>query len=118
MFFLDHAKDIWYIVISLCAISLTVFLCFVLFYLAAAARDIRKSATTVKRRVEELDEAITGFRSKLLSYISLAAIPTLIVRKIMDFVKGEDVEEVFKTKKTKKENKKGNEGEEFYSEDI
>lgn len=89
MFLLAHAKDIWYIVLSLCAVTFTCFVAALLYYLVLAAKDIRDAAEGIKRQVDSVEEIINGFRTKVMKYVSYAAVAGEIAKKVTDFLKQE-----------------------------
>ncbi|MEI6378114.1 MAG: hypothetical protein WCO55_00500 [Candidatus Falkowbacteria bacterium] len=89
MFIFDHAKDIWYLVISLCAITFSCFAVIFLYYLVRAAKKVDQAASVVKRQVESLEEMVDGFRSKIMSYVSYAAVAAHMAKKMADFLKAD-----------------------------
>ena len=103
MFIFDHAKDIWYLVISLCAITFTAFAAIFMYYLVRAAKEVEQAASGIKRQVDSIEEIISGFRNKFLTYFSYAAIAGQVAKKIADIFKADG----FDFKKGEKGSKKG-----------
>jgi len=89
MFILAHAKDIWYIVLSLCALTITGFAAAFLYYLVLAAKDVRGAAEGVKRQVDALEDIINSFRTKVSAFVSYAALAGQVAKKVTDFLRKE-----------------------------
>jgi hypothetical protein len=104
MFIFDHAKDIWYLVISLCAITVTTFISLILYHVMQAAREVEQAASGIKRQVDHIEEVITSFRTKVMSYVSYAAIAGQVAKKVTEYLKSDD-HWPHKNKKTAKKGK-------------
>jgi hypothetical protein len=52
---IESSKDILFVTLAFCAIWLTVFLCWLLYYLMAAVRDVEVIMRQVKDAVEKID---------------------------------------------------------------
>jgi len=72
----ETTKDILYIVLAFCALWVTIFLCWVIYYVAMILRQTYGLMADVKDKMHAIDEAIRGVREKLehtSSYLALIA---------------------------------------------
>ncbi|MBU0648874.1 hypothetical protein KJ969_02120 [Patescibacteria group bacterium] len=72
----ESTKDILYIVIAFCALWVTIFLCWVIYYVAMILKQAYGMTNEFKERVAGIDEAIRGILEKIehsSAYLALIA---------------------------------------------
>jgi len=72
----ESTKDILYIVVAFCVLWVTIFLCWVIYYVAMILRQTYGLMSDVKDKMQAIDEAIRGVREKLdntSTYLALIA---------------------------------------------
>ncbi len=72
----ETTKDILYIVLAFCALWITIFMCWVIYYVAMILRQAHSLMNDVKDKMQAIDEAIRGVREKLehsSAYLALIA---------------------------------------------
>lgn len=75
----DTSQDILYITVSLCIAVFTVFLVWIMYYVAQISRQSNEMITDFRQKMEELDETMTSLKEKVNDSIdSLANLTTLI----------------------------------------
>ncbi|MDD4995308.1 MAG: hypothetical protein PHW53_02510 [Patescibacteria group bacterium] len=61
----DSSKDILYIVIAFCVLWVTIFLCWVIYYVAMILRQAHSLMNELKEKMQAIDDAIRGVREKI-----------------------------------------------------
>lgn len=65
MLLIQDSKDLLYIVLAFCALWLTIFLAWFIYYLAMILRQFYLMVRNMRARIDKLDKAIKEFKSKL-----------------------------------------------------
>lgn len=96
------SSDILNLVLSVCILALTFFLCWGIFYFVAAVQKWYKITKKVERGVDEVEEIISVVKEKL--HGSAAYLLTLgdVAKKIFDYAKDKREEYKAKPKATAK----------------
>lgn len=63
--FIDSSKDILYLVISFCVLWVTVFLCWMLYYIMRLLRNANQIVEEFRMRLQNLTEAINYIKGKV-----------------------------------------------------
>lgn len=63
--FIESSKDILYLVISFCVLWITVFLCWMLYYVMRLLRNANRIVEEFRTRLQALTEAINYIRGKV-----------------------------------------------------
>ncbi len=63
--FIESSKDILYLVISFCVLWITVFLCWMLYYVMRLIRNTNKIVEEFRSRLESLTDAVTYIKGKV-----------------------------------------------------
>jgi hypothetical protein len=72
----ETTKDILYIVVAFCSLWVTIFLCWVIYYIAMILKQAYGMTKEVKEKMEKIDESIRGILEKLehsSAYLALIA---------------------------------------------
>jgi len=62
---LENSKDLLYIVLSFCILWLTVFLCWLIYYMVSILRGASNMVEELRERFRGIEEAIRGMRDKM-----------------------------------------------------
>lgn len=104
---LETSKDLLYVVLAFCALWLTVFICWGMYYIIAMMRDVTRLTTSVREKFELVDRILILLREKLehsashMSMITEAAIR--IVNHFMEQGNKKTSKASASTKKKKKD---------------
>ena len=88
---LDTSKDLLYIVISFCVLWLTVFICWVIYYLAMLLKQVYDLTKSIKEKVEKMENLIDFAKNKIeksSSHLALVAEAYQFVRAEGHLVEG------------------------------
>ena len=80
MFFINYSKDILYLVLAVCALWLTFFLTWLIYYLVTAARQLHQAAQIIKKQIED----VAGVIKKIKLAVEL---PTSIFGLVIEGLK-------------------------------
>lgn len=92
---LENSKDILYIVISFCIIWVTVFLCYVFYYVARILRNVNTIVEEFRLRLQRITDTINSIQEKvegIASIIGMAKetaggmVKNFITKKARDFM--------------------------------
>lgn len=72
----ETSKDVLYLVISFCVIWLTIFLCWVFYYLARILKNANQIVEEFRVRLQALSEAVDYIRGKVENISSLMTLAT------------------------------------------
>lgn len=106
----ESSQDLLYIILSVCALWFTVFLCWLLFQAARFVRNANVIVENVSEKLEMLNEAVSAVKKKmevmnghmgLVSSLASTMVEKFIVNKI-----GSSLEKRSSAKSTKKTSKK------------
>lgn len=95
--------DILNIIIAVCVVALTVFLCLALYYLISSVRKTHKVINLIEKGVSQAESVITMAKDKIKSSSSYFMILGELAKRAMDYFidKKRDNDEEKKTKKKK-----------------
>jgi uncharacterized membrane protein len=82
--------DILYIVLALCVLWFTIFLCFVLYQAALLMKRIHGLVDEMRARVISLEDAIIGMRRKFDGNIAMVSGIAEGIKKIMEAMRRKD----------------------------
>jgi len=68
MITLATSQDVFYLVLSLCIVLVTVFLCVALFHLSRALKEVSLVTRDVRERIEKVTNFFTIMRDKIISF--------------------------------------------------
>ena len=84
------SQDILFMVLALCALWFTAFLCWALYQAATLMRRVHGLVDEVKVRVEELMETVSTIRMRVEGHVSSLTNIADGVKKIMDALRSRD----------------------------
>ena len=93
--------DILYLVLSICALALTIFLCLSLYYFISSAHRAHKIIKRIETGVVKVEEIVEIAREKMKNSATYFMILGEVAKKAMEFVKDRQAD-----KKEKKANGK------------
>ena len=96
---IETTKDILYLVISFVVLLLTIFLCWVIFYVAMILREFKKIAFDVRKKIELVETVLNVLKEKIEHTSSYMKLLVESAGSIVEFLKDRKVE---KSKKRKK----------------
>lgn len=85
-----EAKDILFMVLALCALWFTAFLCWALYQAATLMKRVHGLVDEVRSRVEELMDVVSTIRMRVEGHVSSLSNIADGVRKIMDALRSRD----------------------------
>ena len=80
------SADVLNLVLSICLISLTFFLCWAIYYLIASARRLHRLIKTVEGGVAKVEEVIDMAKDKLKNSSAYMMILAEVAKKVMEFI--------------------------------
>ncbi|MBI5732212.1 MAG: hypothetical protein HY982_02525 [Candidatus Magasanikbacteria bacterium] len=84
---LENSKDLLYIVLSFCLLWLTIFLCWLIYYLVSILRGASAMVEELRERFRGIEEAIRTMRDKMEhATASFAFVSEGIIKLIQYFV--------------------------------
>ncbi len=90
MQFISNSQDILFLVLAFCALWLTAFLVWFLYYGVMSVRQIYQAISQIKARIEAIDEVISLVREKLSGGFSYLSLIVAGVRKMVDLLGSND----------------------------
>jgi len=99
MSFISTSQDVLFLVLAFCALWLTVFLVWFLYYAIMTVKQTYQTVHQIKNKIDAVDEVISFIREKVTSTASYLTLIISAVRKIIDLLGNDDKEK--KTKKKK-----------------
>ena len=84
---LETSKDLLYIVIAFCILWLTIFICWMIYYMAMILKRIHIVMETFTRTLEAVRSFFDNARDKVNNLGSTIAAAVEVGRKVADFVK-------------------------------
>jgi hypothetical protein len=85
-----ESKDVFFMVISFCALWFTAFLCFVMYQVAGVIKRIHGLVDDVRSKVSELMEMVSGIRMRVEGHVSALGSVSDGIRKIMEMLRNRD----------------------------
>ena len=83
---LETSKDLFFIILGLCILWFTVFVCWMMYYLIAMLRDFSKMTLSVREKLETVDKILKLVKEKLEKGSNHMALITDSVIKLVGFV--------------------------------
>jgi hypothetical protein len=96
---IETTKDILYLVISFVVLLLTIFLCWVIFYVAMILKEFKKIVFDVRRKIELVETVLNVLKDKIEHTSSYLKLLMESVGSIVEFLKDRKEEKVGKKKK-------------------
>ncbi|MCX6744481.1 MAG: hypothetical protein NTX82_03085 [Candidatus Parcubacteria bacterium] len=96
---IETTKDILYIVISFVVLLLTIFICWVIYYVAMILREVKKIVFDVRKKIELVEAVLTTLKEKIEHTSSYMKLLVESAGNIVEFLKDRSDE---KSKKKKK----------------
>lgn len=84
---LETSKDLLYIVLSICIIWLTVFICWLLYYLITIVGGLRKIIKNTEDKIEKIDALLNLIKNKIENSASYLTLMVDGIAKIVSYVK-------------------------------
>ncbi len=99
MQFISNSQDILFLALALCAVWLTAFLAWFLYYAIMSVRQLYQAIRQVKSKIEAVDEIITMVREKISASTSYLTLIVAGVKKVTELLGGDRKERAKKGKK-------------------
>jgi len=87
MYLIQDSKDLLFVVIAFCALWLTVFMAWLIYYLAMIMRQVFQITKEMRERINKIDELIKTLKEKIEHSASYLVLISEGVKKIADIVK-------------------------------
>lgn len=85
---LDTSQDVLYITVSVCVAVFTVFLVWIMYYVAQISRQSNEMITDFREKIDELDAAVREMKDKLGTTIDNVGAIGEQVSYILEIVRG------------------------------
>lgn len=85
--FLESSKDLLYVVIAFCVLWLTIFIAWVIYYLAMIMRQVYQVIKEMRERINKVDEIIKALKEKIEHSASYLVLISEGVKKLVEVVK-------------------------------
>lgn len=89
---LETSQDLLFVVLTVCVVFLTIFLCLALFYLIKLLKQTNETVTEVKEKIAQVTNVFSLLKTSAL---------TSVIKKVVEFAKN-----LMQNKTTKNKNKK------------
>jgi hypothetical protein len=96
---IETTKDILYLVISFVVLLLTIFLCWVIFYVAMILKEFKKIVFDVRRKIELVETVLNVLKDKIEHTSSYLKLLMESVGNIVEFLRDRKEEKTGKRKK-------------------
>ena len=83
---LDTSKDLLFLVLALCALLFTGFICVLLYHFISITNNVRGLAKGVKQKLDLIDEVLTTLKNKITSSASYIGLLVNAVEKIVEHI--------------------------------
>lgn len=97
---LNSSQDILFYVLAICAIMLTAFTCWILYYIIAIIRNAYDATKSIKKKIDALDDILKTVKANLNSAANYVGLVVSGIDKIVAYVQNK------KPSKPEKNNKK------------
>jgi hypothetical protein len=87
MYLIQTSKDLLYVVLAFCALWLTIFTAWFIYYLAMIMRQTYYTVKEMRDRVNKIDEALRVFKEKIEHSSSYLLLIGEGIKKILEFMK-------------------------------
>lgn len=99
---IETTKDILYLVISFVVLLLTIFLCWVIYYVAMILREFKKITFDVRKKIELVETVLNVLKDKIEHTSSYMKLLVESAGNIVEFLKDRKEEKEARNKKKKK----------------
>jgi hypothetical protein len=96
---IETTKDILYLVISFVVLLLTIFLCWVIYYVAMILREVKKIVFDVRKKIELVETVLNVLKDKIEHTSSYMKLLVESAGNIVEFLKDRKEEKTGKKKK-------------------
>jgi len=96
---ISTSKDILYIMLSLCILLFTVFICWAIYFMAMILREFKKIIADVRKKIELVESLIIALKEKLEHTSSHMKLLVETVANVAEFIKERRGEKKSKKKK-------------------
>lgn len=83
----ETSQDILYITVAVCIAVFTVFLVWIMYYVAQISRQSNEMIADFRQKMEELDETMTSLKTKVNDSVDSLAAVSSQVGSILEFIK-------------------------------
>ena len=83
---LDSSQDILFYTLAICAIALTAFTCWILYYVIAVIRNAYSATKSLKRKIDALDDILKSIKANLNNAANYVGLVVTGIDKIVDYV--------------------------------
>jgi len=87
MYLIQDSRDLLYVVLAFCALWLTIFLAWFIYYLAMMLRQFYLVVKSMRERIDKIDEVIKAVKEKVEQGASVLHLISEGVHKIADLAK-------------------------------
>jgi len=87
MFEIESSKDIFWLVLAFCALWFTLFLSWMIYYMAMILRETKKIISFFSVTLEKIDEIVSLVKEKMSKSAASFTLLLKAGKEIMDFVK-------------------------------
>lgn len=84
----SSAQDLFYIILALCLLWLTVFICWALYYVIMMLRDVSKVTSTIRDKFELIDRILRLVKDKLENSSNHMATMSESIMQLVDHFSG------------------------------
>lgn len=84
---LENTKDLLYLVLSFCVLGVTIFLCWLLYYLIDLFRQVHSVTKGVESIVEKVESVVDLVKNKVEQSAGYIAVAGEVIRQVIGFVK-------------------------------
>ena len=102
MYLIQDSKDLLLVVISFCALWLTIFIAWFIYYLAMIMRQVYQITKEIRQRLRKVDEVIKALKEKIDHSASYLLLIGEGVKKLVEVIKEHTGKEEKATKRRKK----------------
>ena len=79
------SKDILYIVLSVAVLWITIFFCWILYYIVAMMRDVRRGMKDFQEKIHRIDDVMHSIKDKIEHSVSLFAVLAETGRQLVGY---------------------------------
>lgn len=98
MNFISNSQDVLFLVLAFCALWLTAFLVWLLYYAVMTFKQSYQVARQIKEKVQAVDEIITMIKEKISFTTSYLSLIVAGVKKVIDLLGSSEVKKEKKKK--------------------
>ena len=83
----ETSQDILYVTVAVCIAVFTIFLVWIMYYVAQISRQSNEMIADFRQKMEELDETMTSLKTKVNDSVDSLAAVSSQVGSILEFIK-------------------------------